>query len=346
MQIEQFYPKWVSSHSFYSFNVISTIMTWPQFPSAALLVKETVATSLEDNELVFVAFFDVAKAFDSVWVEGLFFQLWEIGIRGKTWRLLFRCYQYFWCCARVKGYVSAWYELKCGIHQGGYMSLIKYTAIINSLIVLLQNSGFCCSIRRVPSTPVGYADDLATCSLTERKLDGAMQIVYRHGCTWRYQFNAKKSGVMVFGETKRTNSFNSNLRRFKLGSKRVKERTTYDHVGVACCLYEEDMTGIENRLAKARRTLNAVSGMGIRVNGLTVSTCCIRFWAVVVPIALFGAELWIHNDQSIQLIEAFQVFAGKKIQRLYGRSPNSSSFFRLGWIRIERLVDIKEIILC
>ena len=114
--------------------------------NTAFLLKETVATSMEDNELVYVAFFDVAKAFDSVWIEGLFYQLWEIGVRGKTWRLLYRCYLYFHCVARVQGHVSAWYQLKCGIHQGGYMSLIKYTAFVNSLLVQLQNADLCCQI--------------------------------------------------------------------------------------------------------------------------------------------------------------------------------------------------------
>ena len=103
------------------------------------------------------------------------------------------------------------------------MSLIKYTTFINSLIVMLQNSSFCCSIRRIPSTPVGYADDLATCSLSERKLKGSVRLVYRHGCLWRYHFNAKKSVILVFGETPATNMFNSERRIFMLGNDRVRE---------------------------------------------------------------------------------------------------------------------------
>ena len=43
--------------------------------NASFLLKETVATAMEDNDQVFVAFFDVAKAFDSVWIDGLFFQI-------------------------------------------------------------------------------------------------------------------------------------------------------------------------------------------------------------------------------------------------------------------------------
>ena len=312
--------------------------------NAGFLLRETVATAMEDNDVVYVAFFDVAKAFDSVWVDGLFYQLWNIGIRGKTWRLMYRCYVDFWCAARVQGHVSGWYNLGCGIHQGGYMSLIKYTAFINSLIGILQESGMCCSVRRIPSTPVGYADDLATCSLTERRLEGALSLVYQHGCRWRYRFNAKKSGILVFGETPGANRFNAERRRFELGGERVRERLSYEHVGVTLCLYETDVSGVKERLSKARRALNAVSGLGIRRNGLTIATCNAIFWTIVVPIALFGSELWILTDECVNLVESFQNYAGKRVQRLHSRGPNACAFYGLGWIRLERLIEVRKML--
>ena len=89
---------------------------------------------LETNRKCLVAYFDVAKAFDAVWIEGLFFQLYELGIRGKTWRILYNFYADFRCCVKVQGQISDWYSLQCGIHQGGFLSLLKYTVFINSLI--------------------------------------------------------------------------------------------------------------------------------------------------------------------------------------------------------------------
>ena len=223
------------------------------------------------------------------------------------------------------------------------MSLIKYTLFIDSLIVILRESGLCCSIGRIPSSPVGYADDLAACCVSERKLDGALKVVYQHGCKWRYTYNAKKSGIMVYGETPRANKHNSEVRVFKLGSDRVRERTSYDHVGVTACLFDEDISGITGRLSKARRALNAISGLGIRRNGLSVYTCNVIFWSIIVPIALLGCEVWILNDKAVEAVEAFQVYEGKRVQRLFRRSPNVCAFFGLGWIRLERLIEIKKL---
>ena len=49
----------------------------------------------------------------------------------------------------------AWYDMKAGIHQGGYLSLLKYIAFIDSLIADLENSGLCCSIEAVSVSPRG-----------------------------------------------------------------------------------------------------------------------------------------------------------------------------------------------
>ena len=81
-----------------------------------------------------MAYYDVSKAFDSVWIDGLFCQLYDLGITGSLWRILYQMYVNFACCVRIGDMTSNWYKMECGIHQGGYLSLVKYVAFINSLI--------------------------------------------------------------------------------------------------------------------------------------------------------------------------------------------------------------------
>ena len=192
----------------------------------AFLLQEMVAMSLENNNNCIVAFYDVAKAFDSVWIGGLFKQINDRGITGETWRLLHRNYVDFKCCVKVMNSFSEWYTLACGIHQGGYISLLKYIVFINS------------------SAPVGYADDLAAACNNKYKMDRVMEIVHNHRRTWRYDFNARKSGVLVFGETRREHSENSRNRLFRLGHDKVGEKTNYDHVGVNVSISSGDTIGI------------------------------------------------------------------------------------------------------
>ena len=84
----------------------------------AFNLRETLAASMEDTGKCFVAFFDVIKAFDTVWIDGLFKQMYDLGITGRTWRLLYKGYIDFKCCVKVQDTLSQWYEPRCGIHQG------------------------------------------------------------------------------------------------------------------------------------------------------------------------------------------------------------------------------------
>ena len=54
----------------------------------------------------FLVYFDVAKAYDTIWINGLFYRLYEMGIVGGTWRMLLKCYDDFLCRVRVMGHFS------------------------------------------------------------------------------------------------------------------------------------------------------------------------------------------------------------------------------------------------
>ena len=214
----------------------------------ALTLQETIAKEREVNRNVFVAYYDVSKAFDSVWIDGLFHQLRIMGIRGSLWRILYKSYMNFNCCVRIGSAMSEWYPMLCGIHQGGYLSLVKYTAFINSLISSLETSGLCSTIYRVPTSPVGYADDVAACTTSKRRMDRMMGIVDSHGKKWRYSFNAKKSAVLVFGETNRERMVGQGNRNFTLGRDRVHERLYYDHVGIKTCVLGDTHVRTEEKV--------------------------------------------------------------------------------------------------
>ena len=311
---------------------------------SAYILQETIATLLKANQKVFVTYLDVSKAFDGVWVEGLFFRLRELGVLGKTWRLLYQTYVDFKCRVRIQNQMSEWYSINCGIHQGGYLSLILYTAFINSLIFELESSRLCCVIHGINVSPLGYADDIATASTTKFNTDQTLRIVYRHSCKWRYSFNPKKSAILVYGEGEREYRRNTQYRYYRLGEDRIKEEVDYDHLGLKNNCLGQNTNRIKEKLSKGRKALNAASGLGLKSGGLTIRACGKLFWAMVVPIITFASELWVLSDEDIRLIEEFQRYAGRRIQRFPQGSPNETSYTGLGWIRLEFFIYVKKLL--
>ena len=310
----------------------------------SLLLQETVASTLEKHSKVFVSYFDVSKAFDTVWINGLFSKLHDMGITGKLWRLMYRTYTDFQCRVRVASNFSDWYPMSCGIHQGGLLSLVKYILFIDELLLDLEKSKLCYTIAHITSSPAGYADDLATATVSKHHTDMVHVMVHEYGRKWRFKFNAAKSAVMVYGENSKVNMFNKKNRVFRLGSEGVKEKDTYDHVGVKMGLFPDDSSRAEEKISKGRKTLNASSGMGFRKNGLSMGTCNVIYWQVVIPTVTFGSEVWILSEKDKELLNSFQTYASKRIQRFPQRAPNASCGYSLGWLKIISFINVKQLL--
>ena len=96
---------------------------------SAFMLQESVAASRESNDKYFVAYFDVAKAFDSVWINSLFKQLYYLEITGRLWRILRKPYIGFKSRVRIHGKTSEWYLMNCGIHQGVFFIIFEICSL-------------------------------------------------------------------------------------------------------------------------------------------------------------------------------------------------------------------------
>ena len=309
-----------------------------------MALQETIASQLEHHKKVYVAYYDVAKAFDGVWISGLFFRLRAMGLTGRTWRLLHKCYIDFQSRVRIQNLHSEWYKLECGVHQGGYLSLFKYIAFINTLLTELEESNLCCAIYNIKTSPLGYADDVASACTSKIKLDMAMNIVNEHSNMWRYSLNATKCAVLVFGETKNENCNNAMDRSFKLGKDPVRERKTYDHVGLKNCVCNDYSERVLEKVSKGRKALYSITGLGIKSGGLSMKVCCMIYWTIIIPTVTFASELWVMNDADIEKLDYFQCYVGRRKQRLHSRSPSNSSYETLGWMRLENFINMRKLI--
>ena len=74
-------------------------------------------------------------------------------------------------------------------------------------------------------------------------------------------------------------------------------------------------------------------------------TCNRIFWQVVVPTVTFGSEVWVNSKKDEELLLTFQRYAGRRVQRFPQRAPNSSSFYGLGWLKLNTYIKVKKPIL-
>ena len=143
---------------------------------------------------------------------------------------------------------------------------------------------------------------MQTICTSKQKLDAALKIVSEFSNRWRYAYNAKKSAIMVYVETRSEFKKGCKYRNFSIGNEKVKECESYDHVGIKNCLFSEFKPRTEERVSKGRRAFYAITSTGIKKKGLSMKVCSTLFWTIIAPIVTYGCEIWVLKGDEIEIL--------------------------------------------
>ena len=147
-----------------------------------------------DSE-VFLVCLDTRKAFDTVWHEGLFHKLYQAGINGKLWRILWKWYRCSEGVVLLSGCSSTPYHVYQGVRQGGVLSMGLYQVYVAELLQQLSESGLGnFHYGRYYGSPC-FADDLVLISTYPSTLRKMLDITFKYARKWRYSFNIKTRKV-------------------------------------------------------------------------------------------------------------------------------------------------------
>ena len=145
--------------------------------TAAFNLQEPIFHCVEKNSRVYVAFLDFKAAFDSVWHEGLFEKLFELGLKGKILRIIMNTYSDLSCRIRVNGMTSDIVKIERGVRQGGVGSTFYYLVYIDELLHQLQKSNCALQIGNyIKCGNPSFADDLSLIALSPHKLQIMLDI--------------------------------------------------------------------------------------------------------------------------------------------------------------------------
>ena len=94
---------------------------------ATFVTQETLLTSLRSGGHPFLCLFAIEKAFDSVELPVLLGRLYNIGIRGRCWRIIYRWYTLASSRVRVNVITSDSYLITRGVKQGSVLSPLLFS---------------------------------------------------------------------------------------------------------------------------------------------------------------------------------------------------------------------------
>ena len=176
--------------------------------------------ALNAKKDVRIAFCDISKAFDRVWIEGLLFKLSKIGIQGNLYNWFKNYLSNRFQRVFIRGKSSEWGQLHAGVPQGSVLGPLLFTIYINDLVDVVN-----CPIKM-------FADDTSLYVTVDNPDEGARSLntnlenLRKWSIQWLVKFNPEKTKSLVIS--------NRNLVHPPLvfDNKIVDEVTEHKHLGV------------------------------------------------------------------------------------------------------------------
>ena len=259
---------------------------------------------LERGSKVFSCFLDVRKAFDTVWIDGLLYKLFnDFGIKGRMWLAIKDLYTDVKAQVLYSGELSREFDVSQGTGQGRIFAPFMYKVYINSLLQKLSNHCYAISINSLSLPAPSFADDVTLLALFPSFLKTFLNICHQYSVTWRFEFNHTKSGVVTFGKNKPIYSRLMKEREWTLGDIKVDELYEYKNLGVLKNYAGSFTSNILYNIEKTRKKAGMIFSSDFD-HRKTKPLIYIKFWKqACLPCLLFGAELFSLNKSQLCQLE-------------------------------------------
>ncbi len=255
-----------------------------------LTLKSVVNKYVEDGkDRIFSCFIDFRKAFDTVWHDGLFFKLQQMGVTGNFLDIIRTTYKNTKCAVKLGDNITQFFQCKQGVRQGDPLSPTLFNIFINDIFTELENGN--CDPVTLNNTDffsaLAYADDIVLLSKSKEGLQKALDIVEKYCEKWRLKINHSKTKSMVFSKGNQIIKAEFTINGIALEN--VKE---FKYLGITIhkksCTFTPTLKYLR---VKATRAFYALKSK-VNIYNLPLKVALKLIDSTIKPILLYGSEVW------------------------------------------------------
>lgn len=306
---------------------------------SAWLVKESIAENTENDVSSYIGLLDIQKAFDTIWQNGMLYQMYQAGIKGKMWRILRLFYKNFICRVLINGKASNDIKALRGIHQGAPCSMFFFALFLNELLRKLQELYVCNTLCGITLNCIAYADDITLLARCKTDLQTLFDIAYEYSVKWHFRFNPEKCITLVFGKDRQKDM------NITLGGYKIKESKSEPHLGgVLATTAAKEQEYINLRIDACQNMCYASQSLGSSSVPVTPVILSKLYHSVCLPKLCYAVETMELDPKCIDTMETFHAKNAKMFQGLPSNTCNIGSLTALGWSTISALIDIYRLL--
>ena len=155
-----------------------------------------VKNRLNNGQSTYVAFVDMAKAFDWVNEDFLLYKLLLSGVDENFYKSVKAMYTNTESCVKLNRMCIDFFDTTSGVRQGDVLSLTLFFIFINDLVEYLRGLNLGINIGESEIFALLYADDIALIADSPEKLQQLIQHVKLWCDKWRLSINTEKTQIV------------------------------------------------------------------------------------------------------------------------------------------------------
>ena len=283
-------------------------------------------------------FLDVQKAYDTVWRNGLWKKMWDIGIRGKMWRMLKKMTECTRSAVMLDGEISKYVDILQGVAQGCTMSPTLFKIYINDLIRAVEAVRQGVQVGGKSVSGLMFADDFVGVSETPEGLQEQIDAAVGYTRKWRLSANVGKCAVVVCNEDKK----NPVEFKWKWGEEELPVVDKYTYLGVEISKECSWDAHIAKLIGKGKAQIGKMDEILTDPHLDTRIKRCILL-NVIVPKLEYAGEVWEGNEKAVKQLETVQMAAAKKILGCSSTTSNTVLRAELGMYSLKTKRDMQKL---
>ena len=236
---------------------------------------------------VYMCFIDLAKAFDSVNRELLWYKLVKYKLSTKFINITKSLYTDLHTSVKTPRGLTDKFPIEIGTRQGCHMSPMLFNLFVNDLPRFLQlnESGFV-YLHDAKIRCLLYADDIVLMSDTQNGLQKSLQLLETYCNKWQLVVNVKKTKIIIFHKKFKCYPV------FFLYNKRLEVVKEHTYLGIALSRTGSFKPAIDDLCGKATRAYYSLRKEFNFHNGTHPRVIMKLFHMLIAPILTYSSEIW------------------------------------------------------
>ena len=299
------------------------------------------------NGRVYCAFIDYRKAFDFIDRSSLWIKMIQNNVNGKVLNVVKNMYSNAKSCLKSDNGLSKFFSCGQGVRQGENLSPILFAIYLNDFndYIARKSCGLSDLNAHLNSDPeidvfirlyvLLYADDTIIMAENEQDLQISLNSLSDYCKAWNLEVNLTKTKVVIFSKGNVTKHMP-----FMYDGKNVDVVDDYTYLGVVFNRNGSFKKAISKQIAQAKKAMYAILQKA-RVLKLPIDIVCQLYEACVIPVLLYGSEIW--GYECLKSLEIFHRRFLRIILNFYNFSPNCMLYGETNSVDIETKVHIRMI---